>query len=162
MDEMNQALGEFLTEMGRVEFTMLLLVSLIRDEDIEWLFDQYSVKTFGPKIDWFKEWTSDPEDFSPNNRLILAEVYRDLAELLPKRNSLIHGETYVEEFDGKPKQPYRVGVINKNIDYLAEFSRAQFGSNVFSLDQVRAATGLCQRIRTGINKIRGVTNPTWE
>jgi hypothetical protein len=159
---MNLALGEFLTEMGRVEFSMLLLVSLIRDEDIEWLFDQYSVKTFGPKIEWFKAWTSDPEAFSPENKLILDQMYKDLAELLPKRNSLVHGETYEEEFKGRPKQPYRVGVIKKNIAYLDQFSRAQFGDNVFDIQQVKAATKLCVRIWKGINKIRGVTVPMWE
>jgi hypothetical protein len=124
LDQMHQALGEFLTAQGRVELSMLLLVMLIRDEDYEWLFDQYSIKTFGPKIDWFKEWTSNPEAFSSENQLILNQVYKNLIELLPKRNSLIHGETYQEEFKGRPKQPYRVGVIKKNIQYLEEFSRA--------------------------------------
>jgi hypothetical protein len=47
---MNQALGEFLTEMGRVEFTMLMVVHLVSDAGIEYLFDEYAGRTLGGKI----------------------------------------------------------------------------------------------------------------
>jgi hypothetical protein len=56
LDEMNQALGEFLTEMGRLEFTMLMVVDLVSDPGIDYLFDEYAGKTFGGKIKWFNEW----------------------------------------------------------------------------------------------------------
>ena len=39
---MNKALGEFLTESGRVEFKMLLLVDRISDAGLEHLFDEHS------------------------------------------------------------------------------------------------------------------------
>ena len=37
-DAMHQALGEFLTEMGRVEFQMLLLMDFLNEAPIEALF----------------------------------------------------------------------------------------------------------------------------
>ena len=37
-DAMHQALGEFLTETGRVEFQMLLLMDLLNEAPIEALF----------------------------------------------------------------------------------------------------------------------------
>jgi hypothetical protein len=101
LDEMNQALGEFLTAMGRVEFTMLMVVDLVSDAGIEALFAEYAGKTFGGKIQWFKEWCAHcDEHFSDANRKLLQTIYKDLNEVLPKRNSLVHGETYEEEFLG--------------------------------------------------------------
>lgn len=41
-DKLNKALGEFLTEMGRVEFTMLLYADYINEAPIEHLFDESS------------------------------------------------------------------------------------------------------------------------
>lgn len=40
------------------------------------------------------------------------------------RNFLIHGETWEGAFKGKPRQPYRVGLVKKNLEYLDEFERA--------------------------------------
>ena len=153
LDEMNQALGEFLTECGRVEFTMLTYVDFISDPGIEALFDEYSGKTLGTKIDWFKTWcefSGVPSAKKP----MLKTIYEDLDELLPKRNCLVHGETYEGAFKGNPRQPYRVGVIRKNLEYLDEFDRAEHGDNVFTVEQVQDATQLCIRIRTKLNGLR--------
>ena len=67
-----------------------------------------------------------------------ARVYKKLDELLPKRNFLVHGETHEVAFKGKPKQPYRVGIIKKDLDYLDQFDRGEHGANIFDLDQVKA------------------------
>jgi hypothetical protein len=53
---MHQALGEFLTEMGRVEFRMLLLMDITNEAPLEALFDEYSGRTFADKINIFKKW----------------------------------------------------------------------------------------------------------
>lgn len=158
MDELNQALGEFLTEMGRVEFTMLMVVALVSDPDVDILFDEYARKTFGGKIKWLKDWcTAYDENFSDANRKLLKNVYKDLDELLPKRNSLVHGETYEENFVGVGKQAYRVGVEKDNIEYLEEFSRGENKGTIFDVQRVRDATKLCARIRADLNAIRGVS-----
>jgi hypothetical protein len=65
------------------------------------------------------------------------------------RNFLVHGETWEGAFKGKPRQPYRVGLVNKNLEYLDEFERAEHGPNVFDVQQVRDATRRCARF-TGI------------
>jgi hypothetical protein len=156
LDEINQALGEFLTEMGRVEFTMLMLVDLVSDAGTEHLFDEYAGKTFGEKVKWFKAWCAHrDENFSDAHKKRLQKVYKDLDELLPRRNSLVHGETYEEDFPGVGKQAYRVGVEKDNLEYLEDFSRGKKKGTIFNVQQVREATKLCVQIRTDLNAIRG-------
>jgi hypothetical protein len=154
LDDLHKALGEFLTELGGVEFAMLLAMSLFNEAPIEHLFDVYAPKTFGLKIDCFKAWLP-PSEVSDVKKPILQRVYKDLEELLPKRNYLIHGETREGSFKGKSKQPYRVGIIKDNLDYLDEFDRAQHGPNVFDVEQVREATKLCKKIRADLDALRG-------
>ena len=161
IDRMNKAMGEFLTAQGRVELTMILLLMMIRDEDYEWLFDQMSDRTFGGKIKFFKEYTSDDEQFSPENLKLRDQIYKDLDALLPKRNSIVHGETYEDQFKGQTKQPYRVGVGKKNIKYIEDFSMGRHGENVFTVKQVNEATDLANSTWKNINKIRGVQRSVW-
>jgi hypothetical protein len=154
IDKLNQALGEFLTEMGRVEFTMLLYVDLINEAPIEHLFDEYSQKTFGPKVRWFKEWVEFggyPED----KKAIVHRVYAGLEVLRSKRNYVVHGETWMGAFNGKERQAYRVGVVQQNLEYLDEFDRGEHGDNVFSLSEVQEVTKLCREIVTDLNLLRG-------
>ncbi len=141
---MHQALGEFLTEMGRVEFRMLLLMDFLNEAPLEHLFDEYSGETFGKKIGLFKKWC----DFgsAPEHKPALQKIYKDLDELRPKRNFIVHGETWEGSFKGKPHQPYRVGLVKGNLEYLDEFERAEHGPHVFDAQQVRAATQLCIKI----------------
>jgi len=154
LDEFHKALGEFLTEDGRVEFTMLLVMDYFNEAGIEHLFDVYAPKTFGPKIDCMKAWCPASE-FAELNKTIFEQVYKDLDELLPKRNYIIHGETWEGAFKDMPKQPYRVGVIKDNLEYLDEFERAKHGPNVFDLEQIVDATKLCRKILANLNKLRG-------
>jgi hypothetical protein len=155
---MNQALGEFLTEIGRLELTMLMVVGLVSDAGLEALFDEYAGKTFGGKITWFNEWCAHcDQNFSVANRKLLQKTQKGLDDLLPKRNSLVHGETYEEEFNGSSKQAYRVGVEKDNLDYLEEFSRGEKKGTIFSVAQVREATKQCAKIRADLNAIRGMT-----
>jgi hypothetical protein len=130
---MHQALGEFLTECGRVEFRMILFADFISEPDTETIFSDLS-GPFGPKIEAFKKWcdcSGVPEDKKP----ILDRVYKKLDELLPKRNFLVHGETREGAFDGTLKQPYRVGIIRKDLEYLDQFDRGAHGKNVFDVRQ---------------------------
>lgn len=154
LNDMHTALGEFLTEIGRVEFNMLLVMDLHNEAGIEHLFDVYAPKTFGPKIDCMKAWCPASE-YSEPTKTIFERVYRDLEILLPKRNYIVHGETWEGAFKGNPKQPYRVGVIRDNLDHLDEFDRAQHGPNVFDVQQVREVTNLCKKILGDLMKLRG-------
>lgn len=154
VDQLNKALGEFLTEMGRVEFTMLLYVDLINEAPIEHLFDEYSQKTFGPKVDWFKTWV-EFGGVPSNKRAIVDRVYDNLKALRSKRNFIVHGETWQGAFDGQHRQAYRVGVVKQNLEYLDEFDRGQHGDNVFSLSEVKEVTKLCRDIVIDLNFLRG-------
>lgn len=150
---MHQALGEFLTEMGRVEFRMLLLMDLINEAPLEALFDEYSGRTFADKIKIFKKWC----DFGsvPNeHKATLQRIYKELEDLRPVRNFLVHGETWDGAFKGKPRQAYRVGLVKKNLEYLDEFERAEHGPNVFDVEQVRAATKRCAEIHQDLTELR--------
>src|SRR5258707_9430634 len=97
-EEMHQALGEFLTEMGRLEFQMLFLMDLLNEAPIEAIFAETTGKTFGEKIKLFKEWC----DFGASDarKPALQAVYKQLDALLPKRNFIVHGETREGAFKG--------------------------------------------------------------
>ena len=71
-----------------------------------------------------------------------------------KRNFIVHGETWDGAFKGKPRQPYRIGLVKDNVDYLDDFEHSKHGENVFDVQQVRAATQLAIRIRDALAKMR--------
>jgi hypothetical protein len=152
-DAMHQALGEFLTEMGRVEFQMLLLMDFLNGEvGIEALFAETTGKPFGEKIKSFKTWSDfgAPEAQKP----ALQAIYKDLDDLLPKRNFLVHGETREGAFKGKPRQPYRVGLVKNNLRYLDEFDSGEHGPNIFDVGQAKAVSQLCRKILDAIADLR--------
>lgn len=149
---MHGALGEFLTECGRVEFLMIIYADYISEPGIEVIFDDLS-GAFGPKIAAFKKWC-DFSGVSKAAKLTLDRVYKRLDELLPKRNFLVHGETHEAAFPDKPKQPYRVGITKKDMDYLDQFDRGEHGDNVFDLEQIKAATKLCRDITADLHALR--------
>jgi len=148
---MHRALGEFLTECGRVEFLMIVFADYISEPGIERIFADLS-GAFGPKIAAFKKWC-DFSGVSKDKKPILDRVYKKLDELLPKRNFLIHGETHEAAFKGKSKQPYRVGIIKKDLDYLDQFDRGEHGENIFDLEQVRTVTKLCREIAADLHTL---------
>jgi hypothetical protein len=98
---MHQALGEFLTEMGRVEFQMLLLMEFLNEAPLEEIFAKITGKPFGEKIKSFKTWC-DFSDVPNAQKLALHAIYKGLDELLPKRNFLVHGETAISEMRHNP------------------------------------------------------------
>jgi hypothetical protein len=149
---MHQALGEFLTEMGRLEFQMLLLMDFLNDAPIEELFDETTGKPFGEKIKRFKTWCDlgSPEA----QKSALQAIYKSVDELLPKRNFIVHGETREGAFKGKPRQHYRVGLIKNNLEYLDEFDRGEHGRNIFDVSQVKATSQLCRKIIDAIADLR--------
>ena len=90
---MHEALGGFLTEMGRVEFRMLVMVDFISEPPLEALFPEYTGNAFGPKINWFKRYC-DYYGVPDNQKAALQQIYKDLEELRVKRNFIVHGETW--------------------------------------------------------------------
>jgi hypothetical protein len=108
--------------LGRVEFQMLLLIDFLNEAPIEALFAETTGKPFGEKIKSFKNWC----DFGVPGaqKPALQAIYKDLDELLPKRNFLVHGETREGTFKGTPRQPYRVGLVKNNLDISTSSTEA--------------------------------------
>jgi hypothetical protein len=80
-EKLHQAMGEFLTACGAVEFRMILLADVLNEAPIEHLFDECSHLPFGPKIDWFKKWCEFGA-VSKEQRPILDRVYMNLAAMV--------------------------------------------------------------------------------
>jgi hypothetical protein len=152
-DAMHQALGEFLTEIGRVEFQMLLLMDFLNEAPLEALFTETTGRPFGEKIKSFKAWC-DLGGVPGAQKPALQLIYKQLDELLPKRNFLVHGETREGSFNGKQRQPYRVGLVKNNLDYLDEFDHGEHGPNIFDVRQVQAVSQLCRKILTALADLR--------
>jgi hypothetical protein len=151
-DAMHQALGEFLTEMGRLEFQMLLLMDFLNEAPIEALFAETTGKPFGDKIKSFNAWCDLGAPAA--QKAAMQAIYKDLDALLPKRNFIVHGETREGEFKGKPRQTYRVGLVKNNLEYLDEFDRGEHGPNIFDVSQVKAASQNCRKILKAIADLR--------
>ena len=94
------------------------------------------------------------------HKATLQRLYKELDELRPIRNFLVHGETWEGDFKGKPRQLYRVGLVKKNLEYLDEFERAEHGPNVFDVQQVRDATKRCARIHQELTELRNAIAAT--
>jgi hypothetical protein len=156
-DVMHKALGEFLTEIGRLEFQMLLLMDLLNEAPIEAIFAETTGKPFGEKIKLFTEWCD--HGAAPWRKPALKAIYHQLDALLSKRNFIVHGETREGAFKGKPRQPYRVGLVKNNLEYLDEFDRGEHGPNIFDVAQVRAATEDCRKILNDIEAFRASKPP---
>jgi hypothetical protein len=150
---MHMALGNFLTEIGRLEFRMLLMGDMLSEEPMEYFFEDYAKLTFGPKIEWLKDRCTN-SGVMDEYKAQLDRIYADMKVLLKKRNYLTHGETYEASFKGRPVAPYRVGVTKDNIDYLNDFDHAQHGDNVFTIEQVKEATVLCVKIRNDLEAVK--------
>jgi len=153
LDRMHMAMGNFLTEMGRLEFSMLLLGEMISEEPLEALFEDFAERTFGGKIPWFKD-RCDASEVLKKYKPELTKIYAEMGTLKTKRNYLVHGETYEESFKGRPKAPYRVGVTADNVDYLHEFEQQKHGDNVFTIQQVKDVTATCLDLRRRVEAIR--------
>jgi hypothetical protein len=95
IDDLHHALGEFLTEFSRIENSMFafVLACAQKDRDLEAVFKEFSGLPLSEKLKSFKKAFSE-YPFSELRRAELAAITLKLEDLLPKRNSLVHGETY--------------------------------------------------------------------
>jgi hypothetical protein len=152
LDRMHIALGNFLTEMGRLEFSMLLLGEMISEEPMEALFEDYVERPFGKKIPWFEE-RCNASGALNRYKSELTKLYADMRALKTKRNYLVHGETYAASFRGRPRAPYRVGVTTDNVEYLDDFDHQKYGENVFDIEQVKATKAECSRLKEQVIRI---------
>jgi hypothetical protein len=118
LSELHTEMGRFLTESSQVENMMYLLFSVAQKEHPPRdAFVYFNGKTFGGKIDAFKE-ACDAYPFSEKHRVLLTQAYAELDRLLPKRNFIVHGTTYQMGIGEKLPQPYRIGMTKGDKNFM--------------------------------------------
>jgi hypothetical protein len=154
IDDLHRALGEFLTVCSRIENLMfgLIWVCDSKKRNLETVFKEFSALTFGPKIDQFKKAFSE-YPFSELRRAELAAITLKLEDLLPKRNSLVHGETYEVGFNGELAVPYRIGVTKKDFDYLNKFVANKDSEHAFNVPRIQETCAQCREIHKQMGEI---------
>jgi hypothetical protein len=91
-DEMIQALGGFVTEVGDVEYVMFETILAVAEEDANEVHRAFYNETFGRKVTMLErrlEQSAFDEHQASLNHLI-----RMLRKLTSQRNNIIHGETF--------------------------------------------------------------------
>src|SRR4051812_37868681 len=117
LDDLQVAMGRFLTESSMVENAMLAIFAACqRERSSDDVFRDFMGETFGGMIKAFKN-VCNAHPFGDTHRAILNEVYEEPDDaLLPKRNFIVHGTTLGYGNDKIPWQPYRIG----NADWLRQ------------------------------------------
>jgi hypothetical protein len=153
-DELHLAMGEFLTECSNLENLMLALMVFCQDKrsldeiHLEWLDD-----TFGDRIKVFEK-VCNSYSFTKEYREIINLIVKNLRNLLPRRNLIVHGMTHEVAFGGSEARAYRVGLPKGNLDYLNQFSlRAGDVEHSFPVERVRQATDDCRAIASDLAPI---------
>jgi hypothetical protein len=91
-DEMESALGRFITELGEVENVMFEAILAVADEEPNDVHKKFYSGTFAPKIEMLEEYTK--HNAFNEHRQGIDHLLGMLKDMLPQRNNLIHGETY--------------------------------------------------------------------
>jgi hypothetical protein len=154
LDDLHLAMGRFLTESSQVENMMLALVAVAQTgRPIEEVSANFMDKTFGEKIKELKK-ACDAYAFNDNHRALLKEAYSGLDILLPKRNFIVHGSTYEMAMGDKPPQPYRIGKIRWDAEFMGPvFANNLTGPNVFTTDGISTVTDECIAIRAKLANV---------
>jgi len=139
-DDMNLALGRFLSESSDTENVMLSLFLYCNLEALDTSFDKFMNQTFGGKIALFKSATRR-WNFSDEDRLRLQRIYDDLDALLPIRNFIVHGTTHQMGRSEAETQPYRMGRRKGDNAFMDRAVLANMqGEHVFTIAKVEEAT----------------------
>jgi hypothetical protein len=154
LPQFHEALGQFLTALGRVEIEMFKALDAYEGVELDVLLEETEKKTFGPRIDWFKEWCKKL-GLTEAQKELVERIFALLDKLLPKRNFLVHGNSFVESFDGKNPKAYRVGVVRGDLNWLTKFDFGVHGDNVFTIEQIREAIKICNDLIAALEKLRG-------
>jgi hypothetical protein len=151
-DIFHQALGEFLTEGSQLENVMFGIILMRTRGEFYTLLGEYMSKTFGPKIGWF-EAACERGPFTPDQQARLDASCVLLRELLPRRNFIIHGETYEIGRGDEEPQMYRVGLKRGDAEYMNKFVADFDVEHGFNLAKINAATDFCRSIREQIASV---------
>ena len=134
-DEMIEALGRFVTEVGDVEYVMFeTILAVATEEDANEVHRAFYNETFGPKVAMLEkrlEHSAFDEHRDGLNHLI-----RMLRKLTSQRNNIIHGETFNITRRNETKV-FRVGFTRKNLTPWKDFKSFEGNAeNIFTSDQI--------------------------
>jgi hypothetical protein len=76
-----------------------------------------------------------------------------LKELLPKRNLIIHGQTYEIGRGDEPPEMYRIGIKRDDSEYLNKFVADFDADHGFSTAKIEATTAFTKSIREKIAEV---------
>jgi hypothetical protein len=150
-DEMIEALGQFVTEVGDVENVMFETILAVAAEDANEVHRTFYNETFGPKVTMLEK-RLEHSAFD-EHRGGLDHLIGMLRKLTSQRNNIIHGETFYITRQ-KESKVFRVGFTRENFTPWKEFSFEGNAKNIFTSDQIGDAILDCIAIKTDLDLIR--------
>jgi hypothetical protein len=150
-DEMIEALGAFVTEVGEVEHVMFETILAVAEEDANDVHGAFYSEPFGPKVTMLEkrlEHSAFDEYRAGLDHLIMM-----LRTLIPQRNSIIHGETFQITRKNETKV-FRVGFTRRNLTPWKDFNFEGDAENIFTSDQIKHVISDCIAIKTDLDLIR--------
>jgi hypothetical protein len=150
-EEMELALGHFVTEVGEVEYVMFETILAVHEGDANELHSQFYGETFGPKVTMIESALKHPA--FDEHRESVEHILTMLRRLTSQRNNIVHGETFHITRRGESKD-FRVGFARKNTQPWKGFDFKGNAENIFTADQIEDVISDCIAIKTDLDLIR--------
>jgi hypothetical protein len=150
-NEMIEALGQFVTEVGDVEHVMFETILAVAEEDANETHRVFYNETFGPKVAMLEKRLK--HNAFDEHRAGLNHSIQMLRKLTWQRNNIIHGETFNITRRNETKV-FRVGFTRKNLTPWKDFKFEGNAENIFTSDQINDVISDCIAIKTDLDLIR--------
>lgn len=152
-DEMIEALGQFMTEVGEVENVMFETILADAKEDPNEVHRAFYSETFGPKLEMLQKRLK--HSAFDEHRADLDHLIQRLRKLVPQRNNIVHGETFqVTRRSTNETKVFRVGFTRKNLKPWENFNFEGNAENMFTSEQINDVSSDCIAIKTDLDLIR--------
>jgi hypothetical protein len=152
-DEMIEALGRFVTEVGDVEYVMFETILAVAEEDANGVHRAFYNETFGPKVAMLEQRLKQAA--FDEYRADLDHLIRMLRKLTLQRNNIVHGETFdITRRNKNETKVFRVGFTRKNFTPWKDFNFEGNAENIFTSDQINDVIFDCITIKTDLDLIR--------
>jgi len=150
-DEMIEALGQFVTEVGDVEYVMFETILATSEKDAHDVHRAFYNETFGSKVKMLeKQLTHNAFD---EHRAALNHLIAMLRKLTSQRNNIIHGETFYITRKSETTI-FRFGITRENFSPWKDFNFEGNAKNIFTSDQIDEVISGCIAIKTDLDLVR--------
>jgi hypothetical protein len=150
-DEIIEALGRFVTEVGDVEYVMFETILATSEKDASEVHRAFYNETFGGKVKMLEKQLE--HSAFDEHRADLNHLIEMLRKLTSHRNSIIHGETFYMTRRNEAKV-FRVGFTRENFTPWKGFNFEGNAKDIFTSDQIDDAIVNCIAIKTDLDLIR--------